>query len=66
LLQRIREESETNYSKAFFILPHGDNDHTNFFFGVRRLGAALLSIMLDQGQGGARPPYSKGKLDAVN
>ena len=30
------------------------------------LAAALLSIMLDQGQSGAKPPHSKEKLDAVN
>jgi hypothetical protein len=39
---------------------------TPIFFGVRRPGAALLSITLDQGQSGARPPHSKEKLDAVN
>ena len=28
-------------------------------FGVRQLGAALLSIAFDQGQSGAKPPHSK-------
>ena len=27
--------------------------------GVRRPGAALLPIIIDQGQSGARPPHSK-------
>jgi len=34
-------------------------------FGVRRPGAALLSIAPNQDKSGARPPHSKEGLDAL-